>query len=163
MQVLTMPPDHPESHGSGYGHNTWMAPSYQPAGPASTSISPMHEYSQFDFGPAAPMPVEPAYRMARPPPYAAGVPQMPPPLIMPQNGVWPSMLATGGHQGTYQPPILPAANVTTPLSGTSSDLTPTSAKTATSRRKLTDEERRQMCLEAEQNPNMKQTQIGGMI
>lgn len=87
---------------------------------------------------------------------------MPPPLIMPQNGLWPSMIAAGGHQPSYQPPLLPAAPVTTPLSaGTGSDLTPTSAKTTTSRRKLTDEERRQMCLEAEQNPSMKQTQIGG--
>ena len=108
------------------------------------------------------MPIEPSYRMARPPPYAASVPQMPPPLIMPQNGIWPSMIATQTHQGNYQPPILPAAPVTTPLSA-GSDLTPTSAKTPTSRRKLTDEERRQMCLEAEQNPTMKQTQIGGVF
>lgn len=167
MQVLTMPPDQHESQGSGYGHNSWVNPMgghYSPAQPPSTTISPMNEYSQFDFSGSAqaPMPVEPSYRMARPPPYAAGVPQMPPPLIMPQNGLWPSMIAAGGHQGTFQPPILPAAPVTTPLSaGTSSDMTPTSAKTTMSRRKLTDEERRQMCLEAEQNPNMKQTQIGG--
>jgi hypothetical protein len=87
---------------------------------------------------------------------------MPPPLIMPQSGLWPSMIAAGAHQTTYQTPILPAAPVNTPLSAaTSSDLTPTSAKSTISRRKLTDEERRQMCLEAEQNPNMKQTQIGG--
>jgi hypothetical protein len=167
MQVLTMPPDQHESHGSGYGPNAWMnsmGSHYSPAHPASTTISPMHEYSQFDFGPVtqAPMPVEPAHRMIRPPPYAGGVPAMPPPLIMPQSGLWPSMIASGGHHPSYQTPILPAAPVTTPLSaGTSSDLTPTSAKTNASRRKLTDEERRQMCLEAEQNPNMKQTQIGG--
>ena len=162
-----MPPDHPESHGSGYGHNSWinMAGGYSQAGP-SPSMSPMHEYQSFDYH-TAPMPIEPAYSMPRPPPYAAGVAQMPPPLIMPQhNGMWPSMIASQqSHQQTsYPPPILPAAPIHTPISaGTGSDVTPTSAKTSTSRRKLTDDERRQMCLEAEQNPAMKQTQIGGMI
>jgi hypothetical protein len=165
MQVLTMPPDHPESHGSGYGHNSWMNMSggYSQAGPSPT-MSPMPDYQAFDYHPA-PMPIEPAYSMPRPPPYAAGVPQMPPPLIMPQNGIWPSMIAAQSHQQpNYPPTILPAASIQTPLSaGTESDMTPSSAKTTTSRRKLTDEERRQMCMEAEQNPTMKQTQIGGMF
>lgn len=138
-----------------------MGGHYSPAHPASTTISPMHEYSQFDFGPTqAPMPVEPAHRMALPPPYAGVLPSMPPPLIMPQSGLWPSMIASSGHQPSYQTPILAAAPVSTPLSaGTNSDITPTSAKAP--RRKLTDDDRRQMCLEAEQNPSMKQTQIGG--
>jgi hypothetical protein len=167
MQVLTMPPDHPESHGSGYGPNSWInMGGYSQAGPPPSSISPpMHDYQGFDYH-SAPIPVEPSYSMPRPPPYAAGVPQMPPPLIMPsQNGIWPSMIASGAHQQhSYQPPILPAVPIQTPISaGTGSDVTPTSAKTSTSRRKLTDEERRQMCLEAEQNPTMKQTQIGGML
>ena len=136
---------------------------YSQAGP-SPNMSPMPEYHGFDFNHhQAPMPIEPSYSMPRPPPYAAGVPQMPPPLIMPHNGVWPSMLASQSQQGSYQPPaLLPAVPVQTPVSAsTGSDVTPTSAKTTTSRRKLTDDERRQMCLEAEQNPTMKQTQIGG--
>ncbi|RMZ82749.1 hypothetical protein DV738_g1569, partial [Chaetothyriales sp. CBS 135597] len=126
----------------------------------------MPDYHGFDFSqqhqPQAPMPIEPSYSIPRPPPYSAGVPQMPPPLIMPHNGVWPSMIASQSQQGAYQPPaLLPALPPQTPISaGTVSDTTPTSAKTSTSRRKLTDEERRQMCLEAEQNPTMKQTQIG---
>ncbi len=66
-------------------------------------------------------------------------------------------------QGAYPGPMIPAAPIPTPLSaGSISDMTPTSAGTNTSRRKLTDEERRQMCIEAEQNPTMKQCQIGGM-
>ena len=168
MQVLNMPPDHHESQGSGCGQNAWinhnhnpMVGLYSPPGPSATTMSPMQDYSQFDFQTTLPTPgsMQPAYRMARPPPYAIG--QMPPPIITSQNVLWPSMIASGVHPG-YQQPVLAAAPVTTPLSaGTSSDLTPTSAKTNNSRRKLTDEERRQMCLEAEQNPNMKQTQIGG--
>lgn len=171
MQVLTMPPDqHHESQGSGCGQNAWlnhMSGMYSPSGLPPSSMSPMHDYSQYDYQATAPAPLpgtmEPAYRMARPPPYAAGVPQMPPPLITSHNVLWPSMIASGVHPGSYQQPLLAVTgSVTTPLSaGTSSDATPTSAKTNTSRRKLTDEERRQMCLEAEQNPNMKQTQIGG--
>jgi hypothetical protein len=163
MQVLTMPPDHPESHGSGYGPNAWMnmVGGYSQAAP-SPSMSPMHDYQGFEYH-TAPMPIEPAYSMPRPPPYAAAVHQMPPPLIMPQNTIWPSQIASGGHpQQIYSQNILPATSIQTPISaGTGSDATPTSAKPNSSRRKLTDEERRQMCLEAEQNPTMKQTQIGG--
>ena len=129
-----------------------------------TSPWSMHGCQGFEYH-QAPMPIEPSYSMPRPPLYTAGVPQMPPPLIMPQNGIWPSMIAAQNHQQpNYQPPILPAAPIQTPVSaGTGSDVTPTSATTTTSRRKLTDDERRQMCLEAEQNPTMKQTQIGGEL
>ncbi|RMZ92238.1 hypothetical protein DV736_g521, partial [Chaetothyriales sp. CBS 134916] len=162
-----MSPGHHESQASAYGHDTWMnmGGGYSHAGPSPT-LSPMPDFHGFDFNqqhqPQAPMPIEPSYSIPRPPPYSAGVPQMPPPLIMPHNGVWPSMIASQSQQGTYQPPtLLPALPPQTPISAsTASDATPTSAKTSTSRRKLTDEERRQMCLEAEQNPTMKQTQIG---
>ena len=124
------------------------------------TVSPMHEYQGFDYH-QPPMLIEPSYRMAPPPPYAAGVfPQMSPPLLMPQNGIWPSMIAARSHQQ----PILPAASIQTRvLAGTGSDMASSSANTMTSRRKLTDDERRQMCLEAEQNPTMKQTQIGGKL
>ena len=166
MQVLTMPSDHHESQGSGYGPNSWMNMSgggYSQAGPSPHMSPPIPEFHGFDYN-TVPTPIEPQFSMPRPPPYAVGVPpQMPPPLIMPQNGIWPSMIASQSHHGSYQPPILPAMPMQTPVSaGTGSDVTPTSAKTTSSRRKLTDEERRQMCLEAEQNPTMKQTQIGGL-
>lgn len=160
MQVLTMASGHHESHGSGYGQDSWIGLGHysQPGPPIS--VSPMHEYPNFDYG-NSPIPMEPAYAMPRPPPYVSVHHPLPPPLVMPHNGVWPSMLAS---QNSYQPPILPANPIHTPISAgtTHSDTTPTSAKSA-SRRKLTDEERRQMCLEAEQNPTMKQTQIGGVL
>lgn len=165
MQVLAMPPEHHESHGSGYNQHAWissMAATYGHAGQSGQALSPMHEYPRFDYHTpqSGSLPAEPAYRIARPAPYTGSASQMPTPLIVPQNVMWPSIIAAGGHQ-SYQPMILPAAPVSTPLSAPiGTDHTPTSAK-ATSRRKLTDDERRQMCLEAEQNPNMKQTQIGG--
>lgn len=162
MQLLVaMSPGHHEPHSSSYSNDSWLGLG------GYTQASQQHDdqvqngYSSYDYGNAAPMPMEPSYTMSRPPPYAQTQhSQMPPPLIMPQHNIWPSMLATSS---TYQQqPILPAVSTHTPISATSmgSDVTPTSAKTSTSRRKLTDDERRLMCLEAENNPTMKQTQIG---
>lgn len=164
MQVLlTMPPDHQDSQHSGYGQPGWInVPSAYSASP-QTSMSPMHEFPAFEYHSVTPMPMEPAYNMPRASPFATTHAPMPPPLIMPHNGLWPSMLASQPQAG-YQTPIMPAGPLQTPLSAsTASDMTPTSAKPTPSRRKLTDDERRQMCIEAEQNPTMKQTQIGGKL
>ncbi len=159
---MNMPPEHQDSHHSGYGQSGWMNVHGAYSASPQTSMSPMHELSSFDYQTTAPMPMEPAYNMHRPSPFAASHPQMLPPLMTPHSGLWPSMLASQPGSA-YHAPIQPTGPLQTPLSAsTASDMTPTSAKTTTSRRKLTDEERRQMCIEAEQNPNMKQTQIGGM-
>ncbi|OAL27363.1 hypothetical protein AYO22_03638 [Fonsecaea multimorphosa] len=164
-----MPPDNQDSQPTGYSQNGWIGvPNGVPNGYSSspqTAISPMQEFPQFEYHhhhhhQTTPMPMEPAYPLQRPPPFASSHAPMPPPLVVPNNILWPSMLASQ-PQGSYQPPILPAVPMQTPLSaGSASDITPTSAKASTARRKLTDEERRQMCIEAEQNPTMKQTQIG---
>ena len=159
MQVsLTMPPDHQYSRHSGYGQPNWMnVPSAYSASP-QTSMSPIKEYSACDYHPVTPTPIEPAYNMSRASPFVTTHAQMP--LIIPYNGVWPSMLASQ-PQANYQPPILPAEPIQTTLSAsTGSNVTPTSVKLPP-RRKLTDDDRRQMCIEAEQNPFMKQVQIGG--
>lgn len=163
MQVLlNMPPEHQDTQHSGYIQSNWMNVASGYSSSPQTTISPMQEFPQFDYHTTTPMPMEPAYSMPRPSPFATSHAPMPPPLIMPHSGLWPSMLASQ-PQSAYQTPILPAGPLQTPLSAsTTSDITPTSAKTNTSRRKLTDDERRQMCIEAEQNPTMKQTQIGGM-
>ena len=160
MQLLVaMSPGHHESHGSSYNNESWMGlGGYSQHGHHGSQGH--NEYPGYEFTSSAPIPLEPTYMMTRPPPYAAPQHgQMPPPLVMPQQHMWPSMLA---NSNSYAQPILPAVSVQTPLSATSmgSDMTPTSAKTTTSRRKLTDDERRLMCLEAENNPTMKQTQIG---
>jgi hypothetical protein len=126
-------------------------------------MSPMQEFPQFQYSPGgAPMSLEPAYNNIHlPSAFAASHAPMPPPLIMPHSGLWPRMLAS--HTQAYLTPVMPAGQLPTPLSAsTASDMTLTNAKTTTSRRKLTDDERRQMCIEAEQNPNVKQTQIGGV-
>jgi hypothetical protein len=149
---------------SGYRQNAWMsmpAPySYIP----QTSMSPMQEFPQFGYSPGgAPMSMEPVYNnMYRPSAFADSHAPMPLPLIMPYSGLWPSMLASH-PQKFYSTPVLPPGQLPTSLSAsTASDIVPTSAKTTTSRRILTDDERRQICIVAEQNPNMKQPQIGGV-
>lgn len=163
MQVLTnMPSSHHQSQGSGYAQDSWMNINGYSQPPPQHNISPMNEYQGFDYGHSPSLPIGSAYSMPRPPPYNAPAHHpLPPPLVMPQsNGVWPSMLTSSNQ---FPTPILPAGPIHTPVSAATShgsDITPTSAK-STSRRKLTDEERRQMCLEAENNPTMKQTQIGG--
>ncbi|KAJ9641614.1 hypothetical protein H2204_002676 [Knufia peltigerae] len=156
-----MPPEQQDSQASGYDQNGWMSlPSSYSTSP-QTSVSPMQELSSFDYQTPNPMPLEPSYTMHRPSPFAASQPQMLPPLMTAHNGLWPSMLASQQPPPSYHTPVGTSGSLQTPLSAsTASDATPTSAKTNTSRRKLTDDERRQMCIEAEQNPSMKQTQIG---
>lgn len=159
MQLLVaMSPGHHEPYGSSYNTDSWIGSGgYTQQGQHGSQGQ--NEYTGYEYVSTNPVPMEPNYTMSRPPPYAAPQhSQMPPPLVMPQQHMWPSMLANSN----YQQPILPAVSVQTPLSAisTGSDMTPTSAKTSTSRRKLTDDERRLMCLEAENNPTMKQTQIG---
>ena len=160
MQVLlTMPPDHQDSRHSRHGQPNWMKVSSAYSASPQTSMSPINEYPAYDYHPVTPMPMEPTYNMPRASPFPTTHAQMAQALIMPHNGVWPRMLASQ-PQANYQPPILPAV-IQTPLSAsTGSDMTPTSAKPPP-RRKLTDDDRRQMCIEAEQNPFMKQVQIGG--
>ena len=148
MQVLlTMPPDHQDSRHSRHGQPNWMKVSSAYSASPQTSMSPINEYPAYDYHPVTPMPMEPTYNMPRASPFPTTHAQMPPALIMPHNGVWPRMLASQ-PQANYQPPILPAV-IQTPLSAsTGSDMTPTSAKPPP-RRKLTDDDRRQMCIEAE--------------
>lgn len=168
MQLLVaMSPGHRESHGSTYNSDSWMGLGNYAQTGQSHGAQTHNDYQSYDYQSSASMSMEPTYIMTRPPPYATPQHnQMPPPLVMPQHQhVWPSQLATSTpytQHTQHNQHILPAVSVQTPLSATSigSDLTPTSAKTTTSRRKLTDDERRLMCLEAENNPTMKQTQIG---
>src|ERR1700759_5214779 len=145
MQVLlNMPQDHQDLPHSGYSQSGWMSVPGGYSSSPQTTMSPMHEFPQFDYHNTTPMPMEPAaYAMPRPGPFGTSHPPMPPPLIMPHSGLWPSMLASQ-PQPTYQTTILPAgATMQTPLSASAtSDITPTSAKTTSSRRKLTDDERR---------------------
>lgn len=141
-----------------YGDGQWTEMGDFHSG--NTHSTPIHEFSTFNFGGSpATMPVEPAYNMSLPPPYTSH--QQLQPLIMPQ---WPSML-TSQHQSSYSAPALTTApTLPTPISTGpySAAPTPVTAHGPTPRKTLTDNDRRKMCKYAEDNPTMKQTEIGGM-
>lgn len=80
------------------------------------------------------------------------------PNIMPsQQPAWPSMLT---HLVTYPaPPVAIPATVAPLLRMTGTRLP--ALHTASPRKTLTDSDRRRMCQYSEDNPNVKQTEIGG--
>jgi len=142
------------------GFRLWEKGGGMPRSTPSHGSDEYNDYHNFDCYRSTRMPTEPDVTMTRPPPYAPPQNQTPPLFATPQQHIWPSMIATSS---TYQSPILPAVPIQPPVSAISvgADVTTTGAKTTTLRRKLTDDERRLICLEAENNPAMTQTQIGG--
>ena len=145
--------DHFDDHSAAWHDNTGYNPHHQ---------SPVQDYNGFGSYPGLPM--EPMYGTGMHPPHhphptpRTTHPQLQP-LIMPQ---WPSMLTS---QSTYQPPIFPSAPVPiTPASATPVSATSTHSRTSSTPRKtLTDSDRRRMCQYHEENPTVKQTEIGGML
>lgn len=149
-----------EGRGAGY-HSSPPAPAGQWSQsphiyPHSHHGTPAQEYSGFNFNQPH-MTLEPGFSGSVQPR------QMQPPLptlVMPQ---WPSMLNSQSH-ASYQPmysqpvqPIQPLSlgQMQTPGSATSS------RSTSTPRKTLTDADRKRMCQYADDNPNSKQTEIGG--
>lgn len=127
--------------------------------PHSHHGTPAQEYVGFNF-PHPQMPMEPSAFAGtlhhRP------MPQQLQPLVMPQ---WPSMLSNQPHHSAYQPmypqPVssiqpLSAGALQTPVSATST------RSASTPRKTLTDMDRKRMCKYAEEHPNSKQTEIGGV-
>ncbi|KAF2125770.1 CenpB-DNA-bind-domain-containing protein [Dothidotthia symphoricarpi CBS 119687] len=124
--------------------------------------SPVQDYNGFSS--YAPLSMEPIYGTSMHPPHPSHPtprtthPHLQP-LIMPQ---WPSMLTS---QSTYQPTLFPSAPVPiTPASATPVSATSTHSRaSSTPRKTLTDSDRRRMCLYHEENPTVKQTEIGAMF
>ena len=140
-----------------YGDNQWADMGDMRGSHAHST--PIHEFHGFHFGSPSILPVEPNYNVSIPPPYSSH--QQLQPLIMPQ---WPSVLA-GQHSSSYSaPPLATAPTLPTPISSAPYSATPTpvTASGPTPRRTLTDNDRRRMCKYAEDNPTMKQTEIGGI-
>ncbi|MCJ1230685.1 hypothetical protein MMC12_007359 [Toensbergia leucococca] len=122
---------------------------------SSQHQSPAHEYNGFAFV----SPMEPTYNRPIQPSYSTH--QSLHPLIMPQ---WPSMLT---NPGSSVPPIMPLPSSLAPASTIASahPLPPVASSPApsTQRRTLTDQDRRRMCQYHEDNPTVKQTEIGSMF
>ena len=117
---------------------------------ASPHQSPANDYSGFNFVQAPhSLATEPPLHHMNPPTQSM---QALRPLVVPP---WPSTLTS---QSSFTPPVLPAVPITTPISAASSHST---HSTSSPRRTLTDDDRRRMCLYHEENPTVKQTEIGG--
>jgi hypothetical protein len=128
--------------------------------------SPVQDYNGFNS--FAPLPMEPLYGTNMHPPHQTHPtprtthPQLQP-LIMPQMSQWPSMLTS---QSTYQASLFPSAAPPpiTPASATPVSASSTHSRTSSTPRKtLTDSDRRRMCQYHEDNPTVKQTEIGGTL
>lgn len=161
--LLSMEPEQHHSPDTEHGEFQWMSMGGYPQNGPPTTSPVMTEYNPYTYGSSTVMPVEPApfYGMGRPPPYSSHQ-QLQPlhPLIVPPQ--WPSMLTS---QSNYSTPSIPSASTTTPSSAVSSSSQPLQIRQTTTggntpRRTLTDEDRRRMCQYAEDNPGVKQTDIG---
>jgi len=148
------------AHDDGTSHYHQSSPpttSWEHIYPHSHHGTPAQEYSGFHF-------VAPQMHM-EPSGFSNSIQQRPvhqqlQPLIMPQ---WPSMLGNQAHsfQPLYSQPVQPGppmsmGSVQTPISAVSS------RSGSTPRKTLTDHDRRRMCQYAEEHPNSKQTEIGGL-
>jgi hypothetical protein len=76
------------------------------------------------------------------------------PLIMPSKPLWPSMLTNPASYSTLVAPSLVKGNA---------PRLPSIHATPSPRKTLTDSDRRRMCQYHEENPSVKQTEIGGII
>lgn len=145
MDTETQPQDHdfgaPQwvDMGGGYGQ--------------SQHHSPINDFNGFTYGPSPVMPVEPSYSMSIPQPYTS---QQLLPLSTPSQ--WPSMLTT---QSTFPPVPLPPMPMSSMPTLHPIHTAPVTSTAPTPRRTLTDNDRRRMCMYHEENPHVKQTEIGG--
>ncbi|KAI9884608.1 MAG: hypothetical protein M1823_003595 [Watsoniomyces obsoletus] len=170
------PPPPPHEQRPPYTTAPWTHLHHQQFAP-SPHLSPAHEYGGFNFmhsiHPAhgltteatgmthGPLPLQPMQSLR--------------PLVMPP---WPSTLTA---PSSYMSPALPlpplppppvpsmpsatatAATITTPISAASSRSTHSGHSTSSPRRTLTDTDRRKMCQYHEDNPTVKQTEIGALF
>ena len=126
--------------------------------------SPANNYGDFDFSPSVHAQLDSIY--SRPLHSSFSTPQPLHPLItMPQ---WPSQITNPSETTSPPPvvqlqhrPILPLSK-TVPTIPKLTTISPKEKPTlSSSRRTLTDSDRRKMCEYHNENPNVKQTEIGG--
>jgi len=122
----------------------------------------MSEYSNFNYMPPVTHSL-PSESIRMPPPLAPQPlqpaqpthPQLPH-LIMPSNATWPSMLT---NPNSYSAPPMPMPSLPPPPR----KLAPPIKTQPQPRRTLTDDERKRMCQYHEDNPTVKQAEIGQMF
>ncbi|KAI1912236.1 hypothetical protein LOZ53_001821 [Ophidiomyces ophidiicola] len=138
---------HSQDHGFASSH-------WDDIGAFNSPHHPLGDYQGFPFGTSQIVPLEPAYNMSLSQPYT---PQPLGPLTMPP--AWPAMLST---QPTYGPVPLAPMPISS-LVHLQNVHTPHVPHSPAPRRTLTDTDRRNMCMYHEENPHVKQTEIGAMF
>ncbi|KAG8625422.1 hypothetical protein KVT40_007173 [Elsinoe batatas] len=130
--------------------------------PHSHHGTPATEYSDYGWGqPAMPNPIIPYPYQPVDAQYQIPFEQRLDPPPMPQ---WPSQL-TGDHSSMYKTMGVPAqptmlGNEMFPRGMMASSSAAATSSTPNPRRTLTDDDRREMCVFAEENPTLKQIEIG---
>ncbi|MCJ1389526.1 hypothetical protein MMC18_002383 [Xylographa bjoerkii] len=142
-----------------YGNNQWVdindyhSPHVQ---------SPTNEYNGFGYmANSHGLPTESLYGRPIQSSYSMHQPQQP--MITTQ---WPSMLTNPSSNASSPTPIQappPLAPISTFTTVHSLPPLTTPVPTASARRTLTDQDRRRMCIYHEENPTVKQTEIGAMF
>lgn len=144
------------SHDEQYSSNQWgdINDYHSPQG-----SSPTHEYNGFGYM-SAPhgLPLDSSYGRSIHPAYSMHQPQQS--IITTQ---WPSMLTSPSTNAPLR--SVPPQPALAPIStfAIAHSLPPLTAPVpaTTARRTLTDQDRRRMCIYHEENPTVKQTEIGG--
>jgi hypothetical protein len=165
MAQVSMEHDHHGGQDNGFGGSDgWIEINN---GYSSTQQSPIYEHGGFGFMQSMHQPhslptaTEPSLypRMAPPPTTHTAHHQQLLPLIVPTHPTWPSMLTNpANHGNSFSAP--PVAIPPISLSGKPPKL-PAIHATPSPRKTLTDADRRRMCQYHEDNPTIKQTEIGG--
>ena len=156
MEPITVKDEH---HSSDYTNNPWaeMGDYNSPH-----TQSPATEFHTYGFVPSAQQHGIHAEQYHMQPMYSN--PQAPQALFTAQ---WPSMLTNPSSQPLPLPPMPAPPPPVTPVTtfATATPLPPLSTSHSTHnpspRRTLTDQDRRRMCQYHEDNPTVKQTEIGG--
>lgn len=146
--------DQEHHHGEGYGNDGgWVEINGYSS---SQHQSPIQEYGGYGFIHTAPhsLPSESTFSRMPPPQPSHTAQHQLLPLIMPSHPTWPSMLTNpAGYQvssASLPPPTVPLKTAKLPAIHAPSP-----------RKTLTDDDRRRMCRYHEENPSIKQTEIGG--
>ncbi len=161
MAQIGMDHEHHPSHDNTYGGNDgWVDISHSYS--SSQHQSPMYEHGGFAFmqQPLQHNGNEQSYnppRMPQPaPPHTTHQQLLP--LIMPSNPTWPSLLT---NPASYSAPPVAIPPVSAPVVKGNGAKLPAIHATPSPRKTLTDSDRRRMCQYHEENPSVKQTEIGG--
>lgn len=162
MAQIGMEHEHHASHDNTYGSTDgWVDISHSYS--SSQHQSPMYEHPGFQFmQPLQHSGNEQSYnppRMSQPPPPHTNHQQLLP-LIMPGNPTWPSLLT---NPANYSAPPVAIPPISAPVVKGNGAKLPAIHATPSPRKTLTDNDRRRMCQYHEENPSVKQTEIGAMF